>query len=76
KVRSRPVLSITSYLLSSHVLNGDFEQWNGNAPTQWSVIDSGIAVSPTSVANTKRKAIATTVNTYSLRAGLVARLNR
>ncbi|HEQ3585644.1 endonuclease [Vibrio harveyi] len=32
----------------SDVINGDFEQWNGNTPTQWAVIDSGIAVSPTS----------------------------
>ncbi|ASI94090.1 endonuclease [Vibrio rotiferianus] len=32
----------------SDVINGDFEQWSGNTPTQWTVIDSGIAVSPTS----------------------------
>ena len=39
---------ICSPIAYAEVLNGDFEQWNGNAPTQWSVIDSGIAVSPTS----------------------------
>ncbi|AQW61316.1 endonuclease [Vibrio owensii] len=39
---------ICSPIAYAEVLNGDFEQWNGNAPTQWSVIDPGIAVSPTS----------------------------
>ncbi len=39
---------ISSPLAYSQILNGDFEQWNGSAPTQWSVIDAGIAVSPSS----------------------------
>ncbi|PME27430.1 endonuclease I [Vibrio sp. 10N.286.55.E10] len=29
--------------------NGSFENWEGNVPSGWSVIDSGIAVSPSSV---------------------------
>ncbi|CAK2620346.1 Endonuclease I [Vibrio crassostreae] len=29
--------------------NGSFESWEGNVPSGWSVIDSGIAVSPSSV---------------------------
>ncbi|EIZ0687957.1 endonuclease [Vibrio parahaemolyticus] len=40
--------AVSSPLAYSQILNGDFEQWNGNAPTQWSVIDAGIAVSPSS----------------------------
>ncbi len=39
---------ISSPLAYGQILNGDFEQWNGSAPTQWSVIDAGIAVSPSS----------------------------
>lgn len=40
--------AVSSPLAYSQILNGDFEQWNGNAPAQWSVIDAGIAVSPSS----------------------------
>ncbi|UXI00275.1 endonuclease [Photobacterium sp. TY1-4] len=32
----------------AQVTNGDFEQWNDNAPAGWSVIDTGIALSPVS----------------------------
>ncbi|GAB3516550.1 endonuclease [Photobacterium alginatilyticum] len=58
-------------LLSSHsalaqVENGDFEKWNGNTPDNWSVIDSGIAVSPSSTqVKTGGLAAEITVNTGS-----------
>ena len=32
----------------AQIANGDFEQWNGNTPINWTTIDSGISVSPTS----------------------------
>lgn len=32
----------------AQITNGDFEQWNGNTPSNWTTIDSGISVSPTS----------------------------
>lgn len=32
----------------AQVQNGDFEQWSGTAPTAWTVIDSGISVTPSS----------------------------
>jgi len=32
----------------AQVQNGDLEQWNGNTPTDWTVIDSGISVAPSS----------------------------
>lgn len=40
-------------LLMSHnsvaqIVNGDFEQWNGNVPAGWQVIDSGISLAPSS----------------------------
>ncbi|MGB1322383.1 MAG: endonuclease I, partial [Vibrio gallaecicus] len=32
----------------AQIQNGNFESWEGNTPAGWSVIDSGVAVSPTS----------------------------
>lgn len=44
--------------------NGSFEQWSGNTPAGWSVIDSGIAVSPaTNVVKSGAKSAAIAVNT-------------
>ncbi|WP_439651353.1 endonuclease [Photobacterium atrarenae] len=45
-------LSTVALLVSNsvwaQVTNGDFEQWNGNTPAGWSVIDGGISIAPTS----------------------------
>ncbi|MCV5959275.1 hypothetical protein OFO30_28230, partial [Escherichia coli] len=40
--------AVSSPFAYSQIINGDFEQWNGNVPTQWSEIDAGITVSPSS----------------------------
>lgn len=46
------------------VLNGGFEQWNANQPQDWSLIDSGISLSPSSTIRLAgTKAAAVTVNT-------------
>ncbi|WP_206674619.1 endonuclease [Rheinheimera pleomorphica] len=46
------------------VLNGGFEQWSGNQPASWSLIDSGIKLSPsTTIKLVGDKAAAITVNT-------------
>lgn len=45
-------LTLLSLLCSpaalSQVANGGFEQWSGNSPINWTTIDSGISVSPSS----------------------------
>lgn len=46
------------------VLNGSFEQWSGNQPASWSLIDSGITLSPSaSIKLAGDTAAAITVNT-------------
>lgn len=45
-------LSAVALLVSNsvwaQVTNGDFEQWNGNTPAGWRVIDGGISIAPSS----------------------------
>ncbi|NVD06843.1 endonuclease I [Vibrio sp. JPW-9-11-11] len=49
KTFSLPLLAlICSPTIHASVLNGDFEQWSGNTPSQWTVIDSGITTAPSS----------------------------
>ena len=49
KTSTLSLLALTcSAPLYASVSNGDFEQWNGNNPANWSVIDSGIAIAPSS----------------------------
>lgn len=48
------------------VLNGGFEQWTGNQPDNWSLIDSGIAVSQsTAIKLSGNSSAAISVNTTS-----------
>ena len=62
-------LLLSALLLSSlpamaNVVNGNFEQWTGNTPQAWTVIDSGINVSANSaVVSTGLQAAAISVNT-------------
>ena len=50
----------------AQIQNGNFESWEGNTPAGWSVIDSGVAVSPTSEqVNNGQFAAKVTVNTGS-----------
>ncbi|MFB9217065.1 endonuclease [Vibrio sinaloensis] len=39
---------LCSPIATAQIQNGDFEQWNGNTPESWSIIDSGISLAPTS----------------------------
>lgn len=49
KITSLTLLSLLcSPAALSQVANGDFEQWSGNNPANWSTIDTGIAVTPSS----------------------------
>ncbi|WP_064606954.1 endonuclease [Photobacterium sp. J15] len=60
------VALLTSNCALAQVANGDFELWNGNQPDGWSVIDSGISVSPSSTqAQSGSLAAEVTVNTGS-----------
>ena len=46
--------------------NGDFEDWSGNTPNNWSTIDSGITLSPSSsIVNSGSLAAKVEVNTAS-----------
>lgn len=62
-------LLLSTLLLSSlpamgNVVNGNFEQWTGNTPQAWTVIDSGINVSANStVVSTGLQAAVISVNT-------------
>ena len=62
-----PLLGILSLVASpvfADIENGSFEQWAGNSPTGWSLIDSGIAVSAsTTVVKAGAKSAAIAVNT-------------
>ena len=66
---SKNKLLLSALLLSSlptmaNVVNGNFEQWTGNTPQAWTVIDSGINVSANSaVVSTGLQAAAISVNT-------------
>lgn len=60
------VALLSSNSAFAQIENGDFEKWNGNTPENWSVIDSGIAVSPSSTqVKTGGLAAEITVNTGS-----------
>ncbi|MGD8111598.1 endonuclease [Vibrio sp. TRT 17S01] len=49
KINTLSILTLLcSPLVQAEIVNGDFEQWNGNNPSNWTVIDSGIAVTPSS----------------------------
>lgn len=39
---------VCSPMAFAQIQNGDFEQWNGNTPSNWTVIDPGISVAPSS----------------------------
>lgn len=43
------VALMCSPMAFAQIQNGDFEQWNGNTPANWTTIDSGISVAPSSV---------------------------
>ena len=60
------LLATLSVSAQATVLNGGFEQWSGNQPANWSLIDSGITVSQsTSIRLSGSSAAAVSVNTAS-----------
>ncbi len=57
---------LASQMAYADVSNGDFENWTGNTPDDWTTIDSGISVSETSsVVKSGSSAVAISVNTAS-----------
>lgn len=49
KITNLTLLTLLCTPLSyAQVQNGDFEQWVGNTPTDWTTIDSGISITPSS----------------------------
>jgi endonuclease I len=57
---------LVSQMAYADVSNGDFENWTGNTPDDWTTIDSGISVSETSsVVKSGSSAVAISVNTAS-----------
>ncbi|WP_301003871.1 endonuclease [Arsukibacterium sp.] len=60
------LLATLSVPAQATVLNGGFEQWSGNQPADWGLIDSGISVSQsTTVKFSGSSAAAVSVNTTS-----------
>ncbi len=58
------LLATLSLPADATVLNGGFENWTGNQPDSWSLIDSGISVSPsTATTLSGNRAAAISVNT-------------
>ena len=58
------VLALAANTAFADVENGSFEQWSGNTPAGWSLIDSGIALTPASnIVKTGSKSAAISVNT-------------
>ncbi|GAA0854726.1 endonuclease [Aliiglaciecola litoralis] len=55
---------LISQMVLADVANGEFENWNGGVPQDWTLIDSGISVSQsTSIVNSGTSSAAITVNT-------------
>lgn len=60
------IIALASHTAMANVNNGEFEQWTGNSPDDWTTIDSGINVTPnTSMYQSGLHAAAVTVNTGS-----------
>lgn len=58
------LLAFASGQAFADIENGGFEQWSGNSPVGWSLIDSGIQVAPaTNIVKIGTKSAAVTVNT-------------